>query len=109
LVALKQNSGISKDRYSLGTKIKSQLRGASYSVPVSKRRQPERGGRPRRKEKEMTEMALRSRMAVLVVAALLSIGGALGTEAFLAADDADAAPYNPFGSCMKTPSGYIGC
>jgi hypothetical protein len=38
----------------------------------------------------MTEMALRSRMAVLVVAALLSIAGAFGTSAFLAAQDAQA-------------------
>jgi hypothetical protein len=58
-------------------------------------------GRPRRKEKEMTEMALRSRIAVLVVAALLSIVGAFGTSAFLAAQDAQAAPYNPYGPCIN--------
>jgi hypothetical protein len=39
----------------------------------------------------MTEMAIRSRIAVLVVAALLSVSGAFGTAAFLTADDADAA------------------
>jgi len=38
----------------------------------------------------MTEMALRSRMAVLVVAVLLSVAGAFGTSAFLTADDAQA-------------------
>ena len=47
-------------------------------------------GRPRREEKEMTEMALRSRIAVLVVAALLSLTGVAGTAAFVAADDAQA-------------------
>jgi hypothetical protein len=51
---------------------------------------------PQQKGEEMTEMALRSRMAVLVVAALLSIAGAFGTSAFLAADEAKAAPYNPY-------------
>jgi hypothetical protein len=53
----------------------------------------------------MTEIALRSRMAVLVVAALLSVAGALGTEAFLAADDAKAGPIlnqpNTGGTCVK--------
>jgi hypothetical protein len=39
----------------------------------------------------MTEMALRNRIAVLVVATLLAVAGAVGTEAFLAADDAQAA------------------
>ena len=53
----------------------------------------------------MTEMAIRSRMAVLIVAALLAVAGAMGTEAFLAADDAKAgtiinAPNS--GSCVKT-------
>jgi hypothetical protein len=38
----------------------------------------------------MTEMALRSRMAVLVVAALLSIAGAFGTSAFLTTHEAHA-------------------
>ena len=38
----------------------------------------------------MTEMAIRSRIAVLVVAALLSVVGALGTSAFLTAHDAKA-------------------
>jgi invasion protein IalB len=47
-------------------------------------------GCPRRKEKEMTDMALRSRIAVLVVAALLSVAGAFGTSAFLTSDDAQA-------------------
>ena len=41
----------------------------------------------------MMEMALRSRIAVLVVVALLAVAEAFGTQAFLAADDADAAPY----------------
>jgi hypothetical protein len=53
----------------------------------------------------MTEMALRSKMTVLIVVALLSVAGALGTEAFLAADDTDAAPY-PY-VCVKTPSGWF--
>ena len=39
----------------------------------------------------MTEMALRSRIAVLIVAALLAIAGTFGTSAFLNADDAQAA------------------
>jgi hypothetical protein len=38
----------------------------------------------------MTEIAIRSRMMVLVVAALLSIASAFGASAFLAADDASA-------------------
>ena len=45
-------------------------------------------------------------MAVLVVAALLSVAGALGTEAFLAADDAKAGTIinqpNSGGLCVKT-------
>lgn len=36
-------------------------------------------------------MALRSRIAAVVVAALLSVAGTFGTSAFLAADDAQAA------------------
>jgi hypothetical protein len=40
----------------------------------------------------MTEMALRSRIAVLIVAMLLSIAGTFGTSAFLAAQDAQAQP-----------------
>jgi hypothetical protein len=39
----------------------------------------------------MNAMVTRSRIAVLVVAAFLSVAGAVGTEAFLAADDAHAA------------------
>ena len=67
----------------------------------------------------MTEMALRSRMAVLVVAALLSVAGALGTEAFLAANEAEAGtpisangptPYPPLGSCVKIATyPYVKC
>ncbi len=60
-------------------------------------------GRPRRKEKEMTEMALKSRIAVLIVAALLSIVGAFGTSAFLTADDAEAQPNN---ICVKVGTTY---
>ena len=44
----------------------------------------------------MMEIVMRSRIAALVVAALLSVSGAFGTAAFLAADDAHAklpAPY----------------
>ena len=52
----------------------------------------------------MMEMALRSRIAVLVVVALLAVAGAFGTQAFLAADDADAAPY-PYHNCIKTTWG----
>jgi hypothetical protein len=48
----------------------------------------------------MTEMAIRSKTAVLVVAALLSVTGAFGTSAFLAAQDAQAAPYNPYSPCV---------
>jgi hypothetical protein len=40
----------------------------------------------------MTEMALRSRIAVLVVAALLAIAGAFGTSAFLATQEVQAQP-----------------
>jgi hypothetical protein len=53
----------------------------------------------------MTEMALRSRMAVLVVAALLSVAGTFGTSAFLAAHEAQAGTIinQPnSGSCVKT-------
>jgi len=50
----------------------------------------------------MTEMALRSRMAVLVVAALLSVAGAFGTSAFLAADAEAGTPINQPNSCVKT-------
>jgi hypothetical protein len=64
----------------------------------------------------MTEMAIRSRMAVLVVAALLSVAGALGTEAFLAANEAKAGTVvNPYTSplpagCYKiTTYPYIKC
>jgi hypothetical protein len=63
----------------------------------------------------MTEMALRSRIAVLVVAALLSVAGVFGTSAFLAAQVAQAStpingpttfPYN----CVKiTTYPYIKC
>lgn len=48
-------------------------------------------------------MALRSRIAVLVVAALLSVGGAFGATAFLAAPDAEAGTIiNSPNSCVKT-------
>ena len=47
----------------------------------------------------MKEMALRSRIAVLIIAALLSVTGTLGTTAFLTADDAQAQPYP--GPCVK--------
>jgi len=70
---------------------------SEYPYPVSLAEK----SRPRRKEKEMTEMALRSRMAVLVVAALLSVAGAFGTSAFLAAQEAQAQPYNPYGPCIS--------
>ena len=39
----------------------------------------------------MTEMTLRSRIAVLVVATLLSVSGVSASAAFLAADSAEAA------------------
>ena len=48
----------------------------------------------------MTELSLRSRIAVLVVAALLSVTGTFGTSAFLAADDVEAK--------RKTLDGEIG-
>ncbi len=51
----------------------------------------------------MMEIALRSRIAFLVVVALLAVAGAFGTQAFLAADDADAAPYN---YCIKYGTTY---
>jgi hypothetical protein len=61
-------------------------------VPISRRRSGPTERRVARDErgKEMTEMALRSRMAVLIVAALLSLSGAFGTSAFLTAEDAQA-------------------
>ena len=40
----------------------------------------------------MKAMELRSRIAVLIVAALLSIAGACGTSAFVTAHDAQAGP-----------------
>ncbi len=40
----------------------------------------------------MTEMVLRSRIAVLVVATLLSVSGVSASTAFLATDSAEAAP-----------------
>ena len=56
----------------------------------------------------MTEMAIRSRMAVLVVAALLAVAGAMGTEAFLAADDAHAAPGGyPYVTPCYFPNGCV--
>ena len=55
----------------------------------------------------MTEMALRSRIAVLVVAALLSVAGVFGTSAFLAAQDAQAQTYNPYSPCISTY--MLGC
>ena len=59
----------------------------------------------RRKVKsEMTEMAMRSRLAALVVAALVSVSGALGTAAFLAADDAHA--MGTYYSCWKYEDTY---
>ena len=96
-----------KNRYYLGTKIKSLLRGAYYSVPCKQKEAAQkRKAAPDERRKEMTEMAIRSRMAVLVVAALLSVAGALGTEAFLAADDAKAGTIinqpNSGGLCVKT-------
>jgi hypothetical protein len=54
----------------------------------------------------MTEMALRSRIAALVVVALLAVLGAFSTAAFLAADEADAAPY-PYYNCIKTQWGVF--
>ena len=63
----------------------------SSRKPTEERPNTEKGG-PRRKEKEMTEMALRSRIAVLIVAMLLSIAGTFGTSAFLAAQAAQAQP-----------------
>jgi hypothetical protein len=51
----------------------------------------------------MTEMTLRSKMAGLVVAALLSVAGAFGASAFLAADDAEAGTaVNQPNYCIKT-------
>jgi len=101
----KQNLGISKDRYYLGIRIKSQLRDASYSFPCKQKEAAQkRRVAPDERSREMTEMAIRSRMAVLVVAALLAVAGALGTEAFLAADDAHAAPYNPYSPCVYQPA-----
>jgi hypothetical protein len=73
-------------------------------------------GRPRGKEKDMTEIALRSRIAVLVLAALLSIAGALGTSAFVTAHDAQAGTVvNPYYTplppgCVKIATyPYIKC
>ena len=55
----------------------------------------------------MKETAMRSRMAVLVVAALLSVSGVSASTAFLAADSVEAAPVY---TCIKTSTGgYIGC
>jgi hypothetical protein len=56
---------------------------------------------------EMKEIALRRRVSVLIVAALLSAAGAFGTSAFLAAHDAEAGTIinQPnSGSCIKIPS-----
>jgi hypothetical protein len=51
----------------------------------------------------MKEMALRSRIAVLVVAALLSVSGISASTAFLAADSAEAAPTH---TCIKLGTTY---
>ena len=51
----------------------------------------------------MTETAIRSRVAILVVATFLSVVGALGTSAFLAASEAEAGTIiNQPNSCVKT-------
>jgi hypothetical protein len=56
----------------------------------------------------MTEMATtRSRIAALVVAALLAVAGAVGTEAFLTADDANALGSYPY--CYKDVYGVWHC
>jgi hypothetical protein len=55
----------------------------------------------------MTEMALRNRIAVLVVTALLAVAGAFGTSAFLAADEADAMSSYPI--CWKDVYGVWHC
>ena len=51
----------------------------------------------------MKEMELRSRMAVLIVAALLSVAGAFGTSAFLATQEAQAQPAY---FCVKVGTTY---
>jgi hypothetical protein len=51
----------------------------------------------------MTEMALRSRISVLVVAALLSVAGMFGTTAFLATQEAQA---QPIYTCIKLGTTY---
>jgi hypothetical protein len=68
------------------------------------------------RRKEMKEMTLRSRIAVLVVATLLSVAGAFGTSAFPTAQDAKAGtvvnPYNtPLpANCVKiTTYPYMKC
>ena len=56
----------------------------------------------------MSEMALKSRIAVLVVVALLAVAGAFGTQAFLAADDANAAPGGwPYVTPCYFPNGCV--
>ena len=52
----------------------------------------------------MKEMALRSRIAVLVVAALLSVSGVSASTAFLAADSAEAASQY---TCIKFGTTWI--
>jgi len=59
------------------------------------------------KEMAMKETGVRSRIAVLVVAALVSVSGAFGTAAFLTADEANAA--GTYYYCWKDSYGVWKC